>query len=286
MKSILLISPHFSKYPFSGNSISTQRIARGLKQAGLAVKIYDFVEGASLKELKSYDSPQTLFHCFNLVRCAPLLAVQQDSPLIASITGTDFEQYPQSQAFQAMAERCSRLLCQNEYQFQTLAPSYRKKLLKIAKGVLPPSFLGSEPYILPPRFAGKTIGLYPAGIREVKGQLLYLDSMKALSQRHPEILWVFVGEILDPAYSKGFLEQVTQSPDLCYLGVIKNRQMAFLYERAQFLINGSLSEGLSNVLLESSFWEIPLFCRNNSGNLGKPPLKDVLPLSFKDPKIF
>ncbi|MEK7483035.1 MAG: hypothetical protein AABZ60_01755 [Planctomycetota bacterium] len=43
--------------------------------------------------------------------------------------------------------------------------------------------------------------------------------------------------------------------------------MGHLYQKSFALLNGSISEGLSNTILEAGQWGIPIVCRRNSGNL-------------------
>lgn len=267
MRQILLISPNFSRYK-AGNSASTLRIAKGLQKVGIPTQIYDFQEGEPQDRLKQYDHEDYLWHCFNLVRCFPILAFQKRAMLIGSMTGTDFEKREKDERFSTMMQHCQLVLCQNQFQYDTLKLQYPEKQLDILyKGVLSPEFLSSTPYSLPPFLAAKKICLYPAGLRKVKGQHLYLEQMEQLAHQFTGIHWVFVGSIWDPHYAEEILPKINSSSVMTYLGEVEFTQMGHLYQHAFLLVNGSYTEGLPNTLLEAGQWNVPILCRRNSGNL-------------------
>ncbi|MEK7483036.1 MAG: hypothetical protein AABZ60_01760 [Planctomycetota bacterium] len=208
MKQIVLISPNFSLYR-GGNTTSTLRIFEGLKQAGISVQIYDLRENFSIIDSQRFDSPKYLLHAFNLLRSASFCEQIHKTKFIVSITGTDFEQRLSDPRFERIARKADRLICQNSFQYETLRHVYAEKLIQIHKGVFPKDLLTSGPCPpLNPTWLNKKICFYPAGLRAVKGHLLYLPAMQKLSKIFSDLVWLFAGSILEKNYAETFLNKI------------------------------------------------------------------------------
>ncbi|MGG5578472.1 glycosyltransferase family 4 protein [Myroides sp. C15-4] len=87
--------------------------------------------------------------------------------------------------------------------------------------------------------------------RPVKQLELYLDLAK-LFEENKEFEFHFFGEIYDDEYGRLLKNRVESSRNTYYHGVVDNEDInKFLYEEAFLTVNTSVSEGFSNVFIQS-----------------------------------
>jgi glycosyltransferase involved in cell wall biosynthesis len=162
----------------------------------------------------------------------------------------------------------------------------------IPKGVT----LGDAPFDLRAVAAlqpGDFIFLHPGGIRPVKNPLLAID---ALAPIHPAIRLVFAGPILDPAYGREFSHRVASEPWIRHLPHIQPTAMHAAYRAADVVLNTSLSEGLSNAIMEAMLAGRAILATDIPGNRdliedgatgllfrGPNDFQDKAALLFRDP---
>jgi glycosyltransferase involved in cell wall biosynthesis len=122
---------------------------------------------------------------------------------------------------------------------------------------------------------GGVLFFLPAGIRSVKGNLECLYAFKNVHSLRPQVRVVFAGPSLDGAYAERFRGEVERMQAFArWIPPIAPAAMRSAYESADVVVNSSLSEGLSNVLIEGKAAGRPLLASDIPGNrwpvLGDP----------------
>ena len=108
---------------------------------------------------------------------------------------------------------------------------------------------------------------FPAGVRPVKGNLEALLLLERVFTHRPSIRAVFVGSVLDKDYAARFEQEVGRlRPFARWLPPIPPQAMRSAYQGADVILNGSFSEGLSNVLLEAKAAGKPILASNIPAN--------------------
>jgi glycosyltransferase involved in cell wall biosynthesis len=115
----------------------------------------------------------------------------------------------------------------------------------------------------------------PAGIRPVKGNLECLHAFEKIHRLRPRVRIAFAGPSLDREYAERFRQEVERRKSFaCWIPSIAPASMRSAYGAADVILNGSVSEGLSNVLLEGKAAGRPLLASDIPGNrwpvLGSP----------------
>jgi glycosyltransferase involved in cell wall biosynthesis len=95
------------------------------------------------------------------------------------------------------------------------------------------------------------IYLVPAGIRPVKNVIFCLKPLMMLRKKYPFLRLIYVGPILDELYGNQFLKEIKNLDWVIYSGTVSHERMYSLYNRADVVINSSISEGMSNAILEA-----------------------------------
>lgn len=143
----------------------------------------------------------------------------------------------------------------------------KSKLVRVPKAC---SFFGDEPYDLRAiAHAGPEDLLFflPAGIRPVKGNLEWLRAMEELHRLRPNTKAVSAGPILDSDYGEAFLQQIKRLQGFArWIGTIPLGAMKAAYRGADVVVNASLSEGLSNALMEAVSQGRPILATDIPGN--------------------
>mmetsp|Transcript_6411 Transcript_6411/g.11002 ORF Transcript_6411/g.11002 Transcript_6411/m.11002 type:complete len:641 (-) Transcript_6411:3194-5116(-) len=110
--------------------------------------------------------------------------------------------------------------------------------------------------------------LLPCGLRPVKDPGYLFEAMQTWSNESHEkrVVLVLVGPQLDPSISHQVMEATKNSSVLFYLGSLPHGSMLSSIKEADIVVNTSLNEGMSNVLLESMALRTPVLARKNGGN--------------------
>ena len=93
-------------------------------------------------------------------------------------------------------------------------------------------------------------------LRKVKEPYYLKDVFKKLYQQN--IILVIVGEIIEGEY-----ESV---PGIYHIGPLEYHNILSCYKQVDGLINTSISEGMSTVILEAMLYRCPVYARRNIGN--------------------
>jgi len=113
---------------------------------------------------------------------------------------------------------------------------------------------------------GEFVFLWPGGIRAVKDPLSLLRVFSRLHARHPKTRLLFVGPILERGYGRRFRAALRAARGATHRAALSPRQMPGLYAAADAVVNSSVSEGMSNSLLEAMAAGVPVLARANQGN--------------------
>lgn len=113
---------------------------------------------------------------------------------------------------------------------------------------------------------GDFLFLWPGGIRAVKDPLFLLRAFVRLQARMPRARLLFVGPVLERGYGQRFRAALRGVRGAAFRPAVASRQMPGLYAAADAVVNSSLSEGMSNSLLEAMAGGVPVLARANAGN--------------------
>ncbi len=275
---VLLVAPYPMRPP-RGNSVTIERIARGLRQQGARVTL---LSPAQPPPRRRFD----LVHAFHAYRAGPrglTLAQQWNAALVVTLTGTDFNHDLRLPARRPVVRR---VLEQTDALIVFDAQA-RQRLRERAAGVasrvrVVPQAV--DPCFLPRWKKGKRdalrrqwrrrlklkendfVFLYPSGIRAVKDPLFLLHAFPRLRRKHSQARLLFVGPVLERDYGRRFLAQAKKVPGVTYRAAVPPGAMPGLYAAADVVVNSSRSEGMSNSLLEAMGMSVPVLVRAIDAN--------------------
>lgn len=108
--------------------------------------------------------------------------------------------------------------------------------------------------------------LWPGGIRAVKDPLFLLRAFAPLRVHHPHARLLFVGPILERDYGRRFRAALRKVRGATYQPAVPPAAMRGFYAAVDTMVNSSISEGMSNSLLEAMATGVPVLARSNEGN--------------------
>jgi L-malate glycosyltransferase len=272
---LALITP-FAFPSVRGNAITVERIARGLRDRGLDLRIWDLsvVPPETIEQEVSEFQP-ILIHAFHAFRVGPLalrMARRLEVPLIVTVTGTDVNH----DLFDPERAQVVRHVLEGATAVTAFHASMTSRITRTLPDleprltVVPQSPFFEEPAAdtAPPVGAGLgPILLFPAGIRMVKNPRLPLAPLETLLPRHPHLSLSYVGPMLDPDEGALLLDALRHRPWARYLGTTPHDQMRALYETADLVLNCSISEGgMANSVLEAMSLGRAVLASNIEGN--------------------
>ncbi|MDA0375918.1 MAG: glycosyltransferase family 4 protein [bacterium] len=106
----------------------------------------------------------------------------------------------------------------------------------------------------------------PSGIRDVKDPLFAIPVIQKWHQIDPHIHLVIAGNPLDKRLTEKLEHLIRQEGGIHYLGALSREDTHAAMEQSNIVLNTSLSEGLSNAILEAMMLGTPVLARNVSGN--------------------
>ncbi len=276
---ILIISPTAAPR-VSGNAHTAERWRRHLSLLGLDVSVLEARELGSrgvravLRELRPH-----LVHIHHLYKGARGVFSKrgfllEGIPLVASPGGTDphedVDEGGRWELISRLVEKASFVVVQEPEMMEKvrgLWPHLESKTVFVPKGVY---LTGNGAFPLRERLGageGHFIFFLPSGIRPVKGNLEWLRSMDRVYRLRLHVRVALAGPILDIDYYSRLEKELERSKEFArYLGTIPPSSMRGAYLEADVVVSASISEGLSNALLEAASLGIPLFATDVPGN--------------------
>ena len=285
---ILIMTP--TAFPSTtGNAMTVERWRRSLVKQGHAVRVLatEELDVSALQQRVSHLQPD-LIHVHHAFRTGQFLfdpsveTVINGRPLIVSPGGTDIHLDTKTDSRRSIItrifEKAKAIIAQSEEMTQRIiecCPGIQERIVVVPKSIC---WMGEGEFSL--RKAGDygpedILFFLPAGMRPVKGNLEVLLLLERVFTHRPSVRAVFAGSALDKEYSARFEQEVGRlRPFTRWLPPIPPQAMRSAYQGADVILNGSLSEGLSNVLLEAKAAGKPILASNIPANrwpaLGDP----------------
>ncbi|HEY7041617.1 MAG TPA: glycosyltransferase [Methylomirabilota bacterium] len=274
---VALLTP-FASPAVRGNAVTVERVARGLRQRDVEVRVWDLStapEGAVEHQITQYGP--ALIHAFHALRAGPTalrLARRGSIPLLVTATGTDVNHdlsEPDTEpVVRRVLEGASAVSVFHESMataILSVMPELAARIVVVPQGVAFEPAPGQWPIAAALQRAPGPLVLFPAGLRKVKQPALPLEPLDRLRAQYPGLELLYVGPVVDPAEGEGFLRALAGHPWARHLGAVPHNRMPALLEMADVVLNCSLSEGgMANSVLEALFLGRAVLASNIPGN--------------------
>jgi len=245
-----------------GNSVTVERVTRGLRERGADLQVWDISatgEAAIVRDVEAYRP--ALVHAFHAHRTGPLalrLARRLEVPLVVTLTGTDAnhdlldpERAPLVRRVLEGAAAITAFHASIVEHVAAVLPDTRARFVVVPQSV---RFAAETPFDLGARWplpADRLLFAFPAGIRPVKAPRVPLKPLDRLAAAEPRLRLVYVGPVIDPEEGEALRRELASRPWACHLGAVPHAQMASLLAQADVVLNCSVSEGgMANAVLE------------------------------------
>lgn len=255
-----------------GNATTAKRIVKGLKDWGITVWVFAYEEQEWNEKWEDHFLRADLYHILHLKRFAewfthlPHLVINK--PYILTSGGTDVNEDlkdPEAaKLMNAVADKsCGITVFSNDGKRKIIEANdkLQDRIFVIPQSVeLPKSEVETDELDGFPTF------LLPAGLRPVKDIFYLWDELQSLQNIWPDLAFYLVGPALDDSLYKDVLMKEKQHKWFHYLKEIPIEEMVGIYEKADYVLNTSISEGQSAAVLEAMSLGKMVFARNNAGN--------------------
>lgn len=260
---VALLTP-FASPSVRGNAITAERIARGLRQRGVDLRLWDLsvVPETAVENHIDRFRPAIVhaFHAFRTGPAALRIARRANVPLLVTATGTDINHDlgdPDSApVVRRVLEGAAAISVFDESMAAAIVealPDVAGRVVVIPQSVsFEPAPDGHWPPAAALQRAEGPIVLFPAGLRPVKRPLLPLEPLESLLAEHPGLELVYVGPILDAEMGETLAHAMASQPWARHLGAVPHARMPALLEASDVVLNCSISEGgMANSVLEA-----------------------------------
>jgi glycosyltransferase involved in cell wall biosynthesis len=274
---VAVLTP-FAPPSVRGNAVTVERIARGLRERGVELRVWDLSvvpEGAVDHQVAQYGP--ALVHAFHAYRTGPValrLARRAGVPLLVTVTGTDANEdlldADVAPVVRRVLEGASAVSVFDESMaalIREALPSTAARIVVIPQSAhFEPAYGHWPPLTAVQRLPGPIV-LFPAGIRKVKRPAFPLEPLESLRARHPTLELIYVGPVVDPAEGEALRRALLGYPWARHLGAVPHDRMPELLELADVVLNCSLSEGgMANAVLEALAFGRAVLASNIPGN--------------------
>jgi glycosyltransferase involved in cell wall biosynthesis len=292
MPRVALLTP-FAFPSIRGNAVTVERIARGLRERGVTLRMWDLSaldDAAVAREVDAYQP--SLIHAFHAFRVGPLalrLARRAEIPLVVTLTGTDANHDlfdpERAPVVRRVLEGAGAITAFHDSIVARVAaslPDVGARLVVVPQAV---RFDATEPFDLSAHWAlpaARVLFLFPAGIRMVKRPLLPLPVFDRVVAARPDIRLLYAGPVLDDAEGRALARELSGRPWARHLGAVPHAQMPSLLLQSDVVMNCSLSEGgMANSILEAFAQARAVLASDIAGNRALVQ-DDVTGLIFSD----
>jgi L-malate glycosyltransferase len=277
---VLILTP--KAFPaISGNAVTCERWRLLLTKKGISVEVLaseGLAPDAFLDHVQRF-SPD-LIHVHHAFRAGALLVnpnvIQRHAGLtmVTSPGGTDINEdlaKPDRRDTVYKVLQMARIIIAQSPEvvqhFKRHLPALSERIMIVPKTVC---WFGDEQYDL--RTAAECgpediLFLLPSGIRPVKGNLECLEMMRQVYDLRPKIRFVAAGPAVDVEYAARFEREILDHSVFArWIKTISPAAMRSVYRASDAVLNTSLSEGLSNSLMEAIAAGRPVLASNIQGN--------------------
>jgi glycosyltransferase involved in cell wall biosynthesis len=263
MASRIAVLTPFAFPSVRGNAVTAERVARGLREQGRDVEVWDLsvTPEAEIEAAVAAFRPCVIqaFHAFRTGPLALRLARRMELPLVVTLTGTDanhdlFDPERAATVRRVMEGAAAIVVFHGSIGERVAAalPDLRARLVTVPQAA---ALREGERFDLAAHWslpAGRVVFLFPGGLRPVKRPRLPLIPLGRLAARRPEVRLLYVGPVLDADEGEALRSALVGQPWARHVGAVPHSQMASVLAQADIVLNCSLSEGgMANSVLEA-----------------------------------
>ena len=269
---VLIVTPTYLP-DITGNAITAHRLYKGLRDRGIEVQVVQSSEVQKLKDSGSYSELRTLnselvVHALHALKGGvPTMemAGRFGVPFVVTITGTDLNidliQLENLQILNVL-KKAERVVVYSRLAKERLSSSLPSISEKIK--VIRPSVDIGRPKGKRTLPAGFNF-LLPSGIRKVKDPAFAIKPLETLKKEFPAINLNIVGPVLDDVVWKNLSNAMKGKDWISYMKV-SHDEIPDIYDSADIVLNTSISEGLSNAILEGMHFGKAVLASDCDGN--------------------
>jgi glycosyltransferase involved in cell wall biosynthesis len=273
---VALLTP-FAPPSVRGNAITVGRVARGLRERGVDVRVWDLSAMAEARiEAEVEVERPAVIHAFHALRSGPLalrLARRAEIPLVVTLTGTD--------ANHDLFDPERAAVVRRVLEGAAAIVAFHDSIARRVTGALPDiaarltiipqaAVLDEAPFDLGARFhlpEPRVLFLFPGGIRPVKRPRLPLAAFRRLVERRPLVRLAYAGPVIDPHEGEALLRALDGLAWARHLGAVPHARMASLMRQSDVVLNCSESEGgMANAVLEAMLCGRAVLAADIEGN--------------------
>jgi len=262
MSRLAILTPHGAP-ALLGNAVTVERIARGLRERGDRLRVWDVSQTPETTVVAEVDAYRPgLVHAFHAFRTGSLalrLARRLEVPLVVTLTGTDANHDlldpDRAPVVRRVLEGAAAITAFHESIVERVAavlPDTRARFAVVPQSV---RFDDPEPFDLDARWPGqgeRLLFLVAAGIRPVKAPRTALAPLDRLAAADARVRLAYAGPVLDAEENEALRRELATRPWARHIGVVPHGQMAGLLAQADVVLNCSVSEGgMANAVLEA-----------------------------------
>src|SRR6184192_1601687 len=247
MPRLAVLTP-FAAPSVRGNAVTVGRVARGLRERGIAVAVWDLSTSSEAAiEAGVEGNPPALIHAFHAYRVGPLalrLARRLEVPLVVTLTGTDAnhelldpEHAPTVRRVLEGAAVATAFDASIGERVGAVLPDVRARVIIVPQAA---RFATVEPFDLEARWplpADRVLFVLPAGIRPVKAPRRPLAPFDRVVAAEPRVRLLYVGPVLDAAEGEALARALGARPWARHLGPIPHGSIPSLLEGADVVLN-------------------------------------------------
>ena len=233
-----------------GNWVSACRLAGELRDYGLEVFLEDADQDHSVPEVELIHA----FHAYKAGLPALRAAERRNCPLVVTLTGTDLHENLKD----LRTRESTRIVLEKAAAIVALRESARDEIEASWPALVDKTEVISPAVSLPePDFSLKldiedqdVVFLLVSGIRAVKRPWLPLEPLERLRKEGLPVRLLIAGAPMENEAVLRLQESLSGKDWAQWLGELERPVLSGLYRRAHILLNTSVSEGMSNALLE------------------------------------
>ncbi|MDT8860556.1 glycosyltransferase family 4 protein [Alkalihalobacillus sp. MEB130] len=270
---IILFTPYYKEN--RGNSTTARRLVKGLQMWDATVHVFAYEEEEWTADWDVLFQEVDIYHVIHLKRFTQWIKkhshLQLKKPYILTSGGTDVNEDLKSpdavRLMVSVADQSCAITVFSEDGKEKIVhvyPDLADRIYVIPQSVDLP--VGEEAPSSVKSIGGNPTLLLPAGLRPVKDVFYVLDECEEMRNKWPDLAFILIGPVLDEQVYHEVVQYEKKHEWFHYVKEVPLEQMRSVYERADVVLNTSISEGQSSAVLEAMAVGKPVVARENSGN--------------------